>query len=343
VLGAQTGVAYRSVIIAAFLLFAQPIDRDSAHSQDLLETSSLKGMRVALTVDDLPGYGLPLPEMKRLDYADSIIATLRRHHLSHVFGFAVGTEQSPDDLEILRRWRDAGFRLGNHTYLHNYFSTGTADEFIADIRRQDDFLVRLHVPRSDRSHFRFPYLDEGDTVDKRRRVRSYLRRMGYQTAQVTIDYADWAWTSAYMRCRKLGDNTSIAWLRDHVGDSALRHLRQSRLIAKHLFNRDISHVLLVHMGVFTSLSLDAILTRLRAEGVRFVTLDAALRDPVYKLDLSARDECARCHAGPFLLQLARARNITVTALMDATYTALQLAKVCRKTIDVSPEQSSSPD
>jgi len=43
--------------------------------------------------------------------------------------------------------------------------------------------------------FRFPFLHEGDSYEKRNAVRQYLHERKYQLAPVTIDSNDWAWTA----------------------------------------------------------------------------------------------------------------------------------------------------
>jgi hypothetical protein len=42
---------------------------------------------------------------------------------------------------------------------------------------------------------RYPYLREGDTVEKRRAVRAYLQAHRYRLAQVTLDREDDLWNS----------------------------------------------------------------------------------------------------------------------------------------------------
>ena len=68
--------------------------------------------------------------------------------------------------------------------------------------------------------FRYPYLHEGDTLEKRRAVRAFLSTNGYRIAQTTLDFEDYLWNSAYARCWMRKDETSIQWLRESYRSAA---------------------------------------------------------------------------------------------------------------------------
>jgi peptidoglycan/xylan/chitin deacetylase (PgdA/CDA1 family) len=172
--------------------------------------------------------------------------------------------------------------------------------------------------------FRYPFLEEGSTLEKRNAVRSYLARNGYRIAEVTIDYYDWAWIDAYARCVGKHDDRTVQWLKDHVVESADRFLHASSANAKLLFNRDIPQILLVHIAWFNALTLDKILKDWRAQGVQFVSLDEALSDPVYAMNPNLVSEGGRS----FLEQFAEARKIGITP-EDPTYSFESLNKMCR--------------
>src|SRR4030081_2974704 len=86
---------------------------------------------VAVTIDDLPSHGALPPGMTRADVAKSILETLRQAHVPKVYGFinAKRLEEHPEDVEVLKLWRGAGFPLGNHTYAHLSINTSSVEEF----------------------------------------------------------------------------------------------------------------------------------------------------------------------------------------------------------------------
>jgi peptidoglycan-N-acetylglucosamine deacetylase len=144
-------------------------------------------------------------------------------------------------------------------------------------------------------------------------------------AEVTTDYFDWAWTDAYTRCTFQNDRKSVRWLRDHIIDSADLHLRQSQALSQRLFGRDIPYILLIHVGIFDAIMLDAILKHWRSQGVRFISLDQALADPVYSMNPNVIYDDGR----NFLEQIAMARNLDISPLVDTTYTIDRLNEFCK--------------
>ena len=171
-------------------------------------------------------------------------------------------------------------------------------------------------------------------------MRDYLRRHGYVIAEVTIDFHDWAWIDAYVRCVSQKDTKSVAWLRNHILDSAERHLRDSKTTAKLLFGRDITHVMLIHDGVFEAIILNTILRAFQQNGVEFVTLREALADPVYKINPNvaytgegtfSRTDCPSARYG-----------ITTLADSDSRYTEEKLSAICNQSVKARARQPISP-
>lgn len=174
--------------------------------------------------------------------------------------------------------------------------------------------------------YRYPYLAEGNTLEKREAVRSYLLKNDYRIAEVTIDYDDWAWNAAYIRCVTQHDSKSIAWLKAHIADDAERRLRESKAEAKLLFGRDVAQILLVHDGVFDAVMLNTILRGFRSQGVKFITLDQALADPAYKIDPG------RPYDGglTFLEQIAEVRKVSLDSVGEDPYTVDKLNEICKQ-------------
>ena len=311
---------------------------------DVLTAAPLDGIEVAVTVDDLPQAGDAAPGMSREEIARNVIAALKSNGVRHVYGFVNGysLQYSPDGIEILKGWLRAGNPLGNHTFNHSDLNQVTVETYIADIERLDRLLLTL-APVSplirDRRVFRYPYLAEGDTLAKRDAIRSYLAAHGYKIAEVTIDYQDWAWNAAYIRCRSQHDERSIGWLQQHLVDSADRHLRGARGLAQRLFGRDIAQILLIHIGAFDALTLNGLLNHWRARGVKFVTLERALRDPAYQLNPNLPLD----RGLTFLEAAAAARRVDITPFSDQLFPVENLNKVCAPKVQTHSRASTSND
>jgi peptidoglycan/xylan/chitin deacetylase (PgdA/CDA1 family) len=245
-------------------------------------------LKVALTFDDLPLNGAK-PASKSIEQITrDTVAVLRKHHLPPSFGFvnAKGLERSPDGARALQAWIDSGNPLGNHTYSHLSLTRNSAEDFEQDMLRNEPVLELLSPPkaRSDWHWLRYPFLHEGDTLEKRRAVREFLRVNGYRVAQTTLDWEDYLWNSAHARCLDRADTASIQWLRSSYLSEAERWIRLQRGFSKQVWGRDINHVVLLHLGSFSAAILPDLFALFNREGFDIVTLEAAQADPAYQSD-----------------------------------------------------------
>lgn len=241
--------------------------------------------KVAITIDDFTIHGPTLPTESRMAITQRFLAVLKQHRIGEAYGFvnAKKVDDEPETRETLVAWLQAGYPLGNHSYSHMDLNKHSADEFIQDIKQGEPLLKELS-PSINFKWFRYPFLHEGNTLDKRNAVREALSQMGYRIAEVTVDFEDYAWNEPYVRCQKQGDQKSIAWLRKSYLQNALRRLKWSMASSRKLYGRQIKHVLLLHIGLFDSLILDDLFTAYEKSGVEFVSLAEASADPIYEMD-----------------------------------------------------------
>ena len=267
---------------------------------------STEPIEVAITVDDLPRMAVP-----HAGNADEVlhrmVAAFERHHLPPVTGFVNGKriEEHPEDRAALEQWVRAGNLLGNHTWSHMDLARNPLPVFYADVRKNEDLLESVQGaprPGSDWRVFRYPFLQEGTSQSTREAVRSYLFARGYRIAEVTVDFEDWQWFPIYSRCSGGADDRGIDKLRVRYRRAARDTLLDADRLARTLFGRRIRQVLLLHAGEFTADMIEDLLDEYEAMGVRFVSLDEALKDSVYHLD----PRFARSWGSPFLYQVRTA-------------------------------------
>ena len=247
--------------------------------------AAAEATEMAITVDDLPSHGALPGNTTRAQIAQRFITALKASGVPSVYGFinAHRVKDDPATTEVLKLWIDAGFLLGNHTYAHSDLHTSDAQAFEKDIADDEPILESLMGSR-DWHWFRYPFLHEGDTLEKRRAVRAYLDDHGYKIAQVTLDFQDYAWNDPYARCVKAGDTEAIAWLKASYVSAATEYISLGQKIAFMLYGRNIKHVLLLHVGAFDSVMLPELLDQLTHQEVRFVSLQQAEEDPAYQLE-----------------------------------------------------------
>jgi len=245
-------------------------------------------LKVALTFDDLPLNGTKPASRSEEQIARDTVAVLKKHRIPPSFGFinARGLERSPDGARALQVWIGSGNPLGNHTYSHLDLTKNSAEDFEKEILRNEPVLELLTPPKakSDWHWLRYPYLHEGDTLEKRRAVREFLRANNYQVAQTTLDWEDYLWNSAHARCLDKDDAASIEWLRSSYLSEAERWIRVQRDFSRQVWGRDINHVALLHLGSFSSAILPDLFALLKREGFDIVTLEEAQSDPIYQSD-----------------------------------------------------------
>jgi len=239
--------------------------------------------KLAITFDDLPVNGRLPPGVTQVETTKNVLAILKKRHVPPVYGFinAKKLEGIADGAEALKLWA-AAEPVANHTYAHMDLEQNTPEAFEREIEQNEPALELL--AKGDWHWLRYPYLREGDTVEKRRAVRAYLQAHGYRIAQVTLDWEDYLWNTAYARCAAKNDTKSIAWLRSSYLNTASEFLDLGREQSRLIFGHEINYVLLLHLGAFSSTILPDALDLLKKKGFKVVTLEEAESDPAYESD-----------------------------------------------------------
>lgn len=286
-------------------------------------------MEVAITVDDIPENGALPPHVTRMDVAKKILAVFKKHHISGVYGLINGNkiENNAEGLMISQEWIKSGQLLGNHTFSHTDLAKSDSSNYIEDIKKNESILIKL-MANKNYHYFRYPYLSEGNTQEKRDTVRQYLLDSTYQIAPVTVDFFEYEWNDPYIRCITKQDAGSISWLKKNYIDQAINALAISHSLSIMLFNRDIKNILLVHINAFTAEMLDDLLTAYEKQGVKFISLAEALSDEVYAIN----PNIIRDRAYTFLNQVRLSRGLDNPENVNKLYESFPedtLNKMCK--------------
>jgi len=243
---------------------------------------------VAITFDDLPAVGtLPAGE-NYVDVAKGLVSELRANGLEGTYGFVNADKLAsrPGAPQALEIWLEAGMNIGNHGWSHMRLTTNTPEAFEQDVAQNEPLLEQYGQVR-DWHWFRYPFLEEGETVEKRRAVRAYLFTHGYRVAQVTLQFEDYAWNDAYCRCLAKQDQAALAWLRQSYLDTAADYIKRGREEEQIAFGHEIPNVMLLHENPFTTLMLPNLIDMLRKQGFSFESLAQVESDPAYAEDPDA--------------------------------------------------------
>jgi peptidoglycan/xylan/chitin deacetylase (PgdA/CDA1 family) len=278
--------------------------------------------KVALTFDDLPAHGALPPGRTRSQMTKEITAALRAGKAT-AFGFInAKTIDSADHEDVLRVWREAGLPLGNHAFSHMDLHKNTVEAFLADVEANEPVLERL-MGKEDWHWFRFPYLNAGETIEKRRAVAAALAQKGYRVAEVTIDFADWGYHDAYARCRAKGDTRAVGWLKKTYLEEAARSIDAARAEARAVYGREIAHVMLLHLGDLNAVMTKPLLGLLRSRSFDVVPLAEAQADPVY----AERPDVAVPHGATLFGQVRLQKGLPAAPERESVLP--KIAELCR--------------
>lgn len=231
----------------------------------------------AITIDDLPWVGALPPGESRLQPTGRLLGALRKHDATAV-GF-VDCARVGTGAPVLRLWLDDGHTLGNHTANHVDLDRADPSAWIAAARSCDSYLRKLTGDSI--LYFRYPYLHRGRTAERYRVGRQAIDQLDERVAPVTIVTLDWLLAAAYGNALRAGDTARMREIGAEFVDHVTRTTAHYQEVAQERVGRDVAHVLLLHANALVSEYLDEVLARLHQDGLRPVTLEQALQDPVY--------------------------------------------------------------
>jgi peptidoglycan/xylan/chitin deacetylase (PgdA/CDA1 family) len=194
--------------------------------------------------------------------------------------FVAGAKvDSPAGMVQVRAWGEAGHWVANHTYSHRALDNPTIPlaAFQADVMR--DHALLAEVPGFVRL-FRFPYLHEGTTADKRDGARAFLRAAGYRLGTVTIDASDWYYDLRYRNWGQAHPGADPAPYRqaylEHLWDRAQYYEE----LGKRVVGRSVKHTLLLHTNRINANFLPDVIRMFGAKGWKVIDAAEAFTDPI---------------------------------------------------------------
>jgi len=241
--------------------------------------ASASGPQGCLTMDDPKVEDTP--RLSAGEINSHILKALRDHSnlkiALFVCGMRVGSEAGK---RLLRVWDEDDHMIANHSYSHRYYHSPeiSFDEFSKDILKGEPVIKDY---RNFRKLFRFPFLKEGDTADKRDRARSFLKERGYRIGYVTIDNSDW-YIETRMR-KRLAENpqADLRGYRDFYLDHIWERATFYNDLAARVLGREVKHVLYVHHNLLSALFLGDMLSMLESKGWKLVNAEKVYQDPLY--------------------------------------------------------------
>jgi peptidoglycan/xylan/chitin deacetylase (PgdA/CDA1 family) len=241
---------------------------------------------IALTFDDLPALTV-LNSQAYVDYANVMIIRGLKHHHFPAIGFV--NEGKFNELERdrqianVRRWRDGGFDLGNHTFSHESPNDRTAAAYIADIERGEPVTRELLAQKGRKMHwFRHPYLETGFPAAEKAKINAWLAEHGYKIAPVTMENSDWLFAEPYDDAIARHDAARIARIKAAYLEYTERMIVWYQEASQALEGRQIAFVMLLHVTRLNADAFEDLAALLKKHQLHPVTLEKAMADPAYE-------------------------------------------------------------
>lgn len=242
---------------------------------------------VALTFDDLPVFGKMTTAADAATMTNALLAGLKRQHWTAT-GFVneiqLATADRAQRTQLLARWLDAGMDLGNHSYSHLSLNAVPVDAYIADVAHGAEATSALLQARGRRERwYRYPYLETGLTVAARHRFEGWLQTHGYRVAPVTMENSDWRFATPYDDAVARGDHVEAARIKQAYLAFTAKIVPWYQQAGRALLGREPAFVFLLHASHLNAASIDGLAAILRAQHLKVVPLETAMRDPAYTI------------------------------------------------------------
>ncbi|MGA8221589.1 MAG: polysaccharide deacetylase family protein [Candidatus Acidiferrales bacterium] len=268
-----------SAFAASNLLSALPLCPAAQTNSKKVPHSKKVQPQLALTMDDPNVYFES--RMTWREANDRILRTLKTHKLKAALFVCGKRVDRPEAKGLVTEWDDAGHLICNHSYSHFMFTDPaiTYDAFAADFLRNEPIIA----PYRHRTQlFRYPFLKEGETAEKRDRFRTLLKEREYKVGHVTIDASDWYVDQRIGERMEKDPQAKLDPYRDYLVAHLLDRAAFYRKLCFDVLGREIPHTLLIHYSYMNALFLPAVLQAFDEAGWQWIDADIAYRDPVFR-------------------------------------------------------------
>ncbi len=245
----------------------------TSSDKDMKSASAPKGT-ISLSFDDAPRKSSFFSGEQR---SKRLIESLKKSKVERVAFYVNTSKMDKEGAERINFYAKNGHLIGNHTHTHPMLNNTDLYDYIRDIREAHEILEPLN---GFEKLFRSPYLREGNTLEKRDRVREDLDRLGYRNGYVTVNNYDWAMEDLFQNAKKQGKKINFDALKRVYVDVLVDSIRFYDDMAKAVINRSPSHVLLLHENDLAAMFISDLVKALRKDGWEVVSPEESYSDEI---------------------------------------------------------------
>jgi peptidoglycan/xylan/chitin deacetylase (PgdA/CDA1 family) len=237
--------------------------------------------KITVTFDELP-ISQTFVKVSKAEVTTQIIGSLRELNITAT-GFVVG-EQIATSADLIGEWLNAGHTLGSMTWSNQDFHDVGMAEFMRQVKQGQEALDPiLSQFGQKRRYFRFPFLHYGATSGDKAKARQLLESQKMVIAHVTVKADDYLYN---LRLEQLGlhaDSVRLEQLMIEYISHVLGELARQEELAMLVAGKPVTHILQLRANRLNGLFCWNLLSAIKDEGYKFVTLDQALADPAYTI------------------------------------------------------------
>ncbi len=235
---------------------------------------------ISFTVDD-PVVS-PSPLFSAREQNQKILEAFDKHGITGALFVCGMRVDNAEGKALLAQWDARNHQIANHSYSHHYLPSKkmSLETYRDDFLKVEPLLSRL---KNFSKIYRFPYLKEGDTLEKRDGMRAALVKNGYEQGYVTIDASDWYIDERLIEKLKTNKNVNLTPYRDYYLAHMWDRANYYNALSKKVFGREVKHTLLLHHNLLNALFLDDLMAMFKEKGWRIISSREAFTDPVFKM------------------------------------------------------------
>ncbi len=230
---------------------------------------------IAITFDDSPrmakGY-FSGPER-----AKKLIAELKKHKVPKVVFFSNSGKLDAEGIRRLEAYSQAGHIIANHTHDHLDFNTTNLKDYIHNVSLADEKLKQF---KTFKKLFRYPYLREGDSLEKRDGMRKWLEEHDYINAYITLNNYDWYLESLFQSAFKKDTQLDLKRMRNFYVSVMVESIEYYDEMAQTHLGRSPKHILLLHEMDISALFIGDLVSELRSKGWKIISTEEAYTDKI---------------------------------------------------------------
>ncbi len=268
-------------IIIIMLVSIITINTTSAQNIDSKKKKNIPKKQICITFDELP-IATYFADPEKDSLTDMILSALKKHNVKSC-GFVVGSKME-NNYDLLGKWLNAGHRLGNLTYSYQDLKDLEINNFIKDVISGSEALEPMlsgfgQKPR----FFRFPFLHYGENEFKKERIKNFLSDYKIKVVHATVVVEDYVYNLAIEKSNGKLDSAAYDEMLNEYINHVLDQIEHAEGLSKDILHRDCRQILQLRANHLNAIFLDELLTQIENLGYKFITVDHALKDKLYKI------------------------------------------------------------